>query len=173
MINITFVDDEDNVIGSGTKQEAQERGINHRVVRIFVKNSNEELLIQKRSANVAFPNLWDQSAGGHVDENEDYADAAPRELHEELGISNVSLILLGKYFTSGEGVSSSFKRFNAIFTTNYDGPISFNSTEVSDIKWISLLELKNWMQDKPEEFTKGFLDAFEYYMSQTSKLSRL
>ncbi len=169
MTNITFVDDADNVIGSGTKQEAQEHGINHRVVRIFVQNSNNELLIQKRSNNVSFPNLWDQSAGGHVDENEDYADAAPRELREELGISNVALTPLCKYFTSGEGVSATFKRFNAVFTTKYDGPITINDEEVSEVKWVGLVVLENWMKEKPDEFTKGFLQAFEYFIHEVNK----
>ncbi len=46
MVNIIFVDENDNVIGEGTKQEAWKKGIAHRIVRIFLFNSKGELLIQ-------------------------------------------------------------------------------------------------------------------------------
>ena len=77
MVNITFVDEQDNVIGAGSKQEAWTKGIYHRVSRIFLFNSKGELLIQKRSDNcVSLPGRWDQSAAGHVDEGETYLEAA-------------------------------------------------------------------------------------------------
>jgi len=66
---ITFVDENDQVIGSGTKQEAWQKGIIHRIVRIFLFNFKGELLIQKRADNISsLPGRWDQSAAGHVDE---------------------------------------------------------------------------------------------------------
>ena len=37
--NITFVDENDNIIGSGTKKQAWENGNIHRIARLFVFNS--------------------------------------------------------------------------------------------------------------------------------------
>ena len=67
MPKIVFVDKNDNVIGSGTREEALQKGIIRRIVRIFLFNSKGELLIQKRSSNVRLPGKWVQSVGGHVD----------------------------------------------------------------------------------------------------------
>ena len=45
MTNIVFVDENDNVIGAGTRREAVEKGIIHRIVRIFLFTLNLTLLI--------------------------------------------------------------------------------------------------------------------------------
>jgi 16S rRNA (adenine1518-N6/adenine1519-N6)-dimethyltransferase len=164
MTNISFVDDDDKVIGVGPRQQAKELGINHRVVRIFLLNSSHELLIQKRSSTVAFPNLWDQSAGGHVDEGEDYDTAAIRELNEEIGVKNVPLIRIKKYFTEEKAANHTMRRFNMLYTAIFDGIISIDNDEVSGTKWIALDELEQWMKQKPNEFTEGFVQAFEYYI---------
>jgi isopentenyldiphosphate isomerase len=52
MANIQFVDINDEPIGGGTKEEAHERGIRRRVIRIFLVNSNSEVLLQRRGDNV-------------------------------------------------------------------------------------------------------------------------
>lgn len=163
MSNITFVDDNDELIGYGTKKEAIAKGIAHRISRIFVFNSAGELLIQKRSPFVNVPNRWDQSAAGHVDEGEDYATAAARELEEEVGISGVPLKEVAKMYS--EELDDGFvkKRFNVIFTTKYDGNIKTNEREVSDYKWIKPEELERWMQDSPDDFTQGFLQNYKHF----------
>lgn len=91
MVKINIVNENDESIGAEDKDFAIEQGLIHQVVRIFVFNDKNELYLQKRGANQTFPNTWDQSAGGHVDEGETYEEAALRELQEELGISGVGL----------------------------------------------------------------------------------
>ena len=165
MAKITFVNDKDEIIGSGTKEEAWKNGNIHRIVRIFIFNSKGEMLIQKRSENVIlFPGRWAEPVGGHVDEGEDYVTAAKREAKEELGLENVELKEVKKYFTDGmrEG-GKIVKRFNMLFTANYDGKISFDKYEVSDVKWISLEELQKWMRERPKDFGDSFIESLEIY----------
>ena len=65
---ITIVDEENNVVGSTTRQEAQLKGLWHRIVVVLVFNSQGQLFIQKRSPHAeTSPNMWDHSAAGHVD----------------------------------------------------------------------------------------------------------
>lgn len=163
MSNITFVDKDDNIIGYGTKSEAKEQGIIHRVVRIYVVNSSGEILIQKRSAYVDIPYCWDQSAAGHVDEGEDYDTAASRELQEEVGIAGVPLTKVAKYYSEESDTNAVRKRFNTLYTATYDGDVQMNPREVSEIKWIQPAELEQWMHDKPQEFTQGFLESYKQY----------
>ena len=166
MTKITFVDKNDNVIGTGTRKEALERGIIRRIVRVFLFNSKGELLIQKRSLKVPLPGKWDQSVGGHVDAGEDYLKAAQRELQEELGIRDIPLKEIAKYYTEETDEKVINKRFNMLYSANYDGKINFNEGEISEIKWIALNKLEEWIKERPRDFTQGFIDSFNIYQNK-------
>ena len=162
--NITFVDENDKVIGAGTIKEARQKGIIHRVSRIFLFNSKGELLIQKRAARLTTsPGKWDQSAAGHVDEEEDYATAAKRELAEELGVENVALKEYGKsYSDETDDTDTVKKRFSMLYTGNYDGEVKPNAHEVSEVRWINPDELDTWMNERPTEFVASFIKNFRH-----------
>jgi len=166
MANITFVDENDEIIGYGNRSEAIEKGLAHRITRVFVFNMNGELLIQKRSLKVKLPGKWDQSAAGHVDEGEDYLTAAAREAREEIGLNNAELTEFGKFYTEEVDDGILKKRFNMLYITHFDGELMQDNDEVSEIKWISLKELEKWMAATPDDFTQGFLLTYGYYMKQ-------
>ena len=58
-------------------------------VGIVLLNDNNEVFVGKRIDNPE--NFWQMPQGG-VDENENFLDAAKRELEEETGIKNIKLI---------------------------------------------------------------------------------
>lgn len=161
MAYIAFVDENDNVIGAGTKQEATQNGIIHRVVRVFLTNSKGEILLQKRAEHIiASPGKWDHSVGGHVDEGETYDEAVKREMHEEIGVRNVPLVEVAKYYRDETDGGRVKKRFNVLYTGAYDGAINFDPDEVQDVQWIAPVELEAWMAERPQDFTRGCLYAY-------------
>ena len=84
---IPKINEQDEVIGETTIEEAVVNGWPRRVSRVFVFDESGNILLQKRSQTMlSYPGLWDQSAAGHVDIGEAYKDAAKRELYEELGL---------------------------------------------------------------------------------------
>jgi len=96
---LDIVDDNDVVVSKDTRENIWKRGLKHnvRVVNIFLFNSKNEVLIPKRSKNrKLFPGRYDFSCGEHLISGENYNDATIRGLREELGISNVKIIELGK-----------------------------------------------------------------------------
>lgn len=66
--------------------EAHRSGACHRVVQVWIMNSKNELLLQKRSANKdTRANCWYVSMGGHISAKESNELTILRELREELG----------------------------------------------------------------------------------------
>lgn len=83
------VDENDNVLGIATRKECHSNPkLIHRGVHIFIFNSDEKLLLQKRSIKKdLYKGYWSSSAAGHVKSGETYEQTAKTELKEELGIS--------------------------------------------------------------------------------------
>lgn len=87
-----MVDRADRVIGRATRQRMRSENLRHRCVWIFVFNSNQQLFVHQRTVSKdVYPGFWDVAVGGVVGAGESYADAAVRELAEELGIHAASL----------------------------------------------------------------------------------
>jgi len=162
-MKVVVVDSDDKVIGPMDRADAVKQGKIVRIARVFLFNSKRELFLQKRGPNVDFPNLWDQSVGGHVDEGEDYLDAAKREMQEEIGLEDVKLTEVAKYYTESEYVHGKFKRFNMLYTATSDMPLTLNPDEVADGEWIALSKLHQEIAEKPEKFTLGFIEAYRVY----------
>ncbi len=79
------VDENDEVIGVADKHVIERFGLNCRVAFVMLMRSDGRLLLHQRSENKrAYPLYWSGAAAGHVDAGETYADAASRELREEL-----------------------------------------------------------------------------------------
>jgi isopentenyldiphosphate isomerase len=167
MTDIQYVDDQDRPIGTGTKKEAREKGIRHRVSRVILINAKKELLISQRALHLrSNPGLWSVSAAGHVDAGESYETAAYREMKEEIGVENVVLKEIAYVYTEDANVDKP-KQFAKIYQGLYDGDVTLNPKEVSDSRWISMSELQEWIQHKPQEFTPGSLHALQIILKST------
>jgi len=87
---LDIVDVHDRVTGVASRGEIHARGLMHRSVHVLVFNSENSVLLQKRSMQKdQFAGMWDSSCAGHVESGQSYEETAPRELQEELGFSPV------------------------------------------------------------------------------------
>ena len=164
MTKITIVDEKDNVIGSEEREVAKQNGLIHRIFRVIIRHSKGQLFLQKRGKEQdTWPNRWDQSVGGHVDEGEDYDSAALREMGEELGINDISLNKLDKWYQEENMGGTILKRFNVLYGANYDGEIILAKGEISGGEWFDINKIKKWMEENPDNFTPGCIDTFERY----------
>lgn len=161
---IMIVDEHDVPIGEASMEEAQAKGLYHRIVRINLEDSAGRLLLQKRSPAVMSPNRWDHSAAGHVDAREDYMQAAERELQEELGI-RVKLQEIGSYQSKHVYGDKIFNRFNKVYRAviDVDTQVTLQPEEVSEVKWLTRDEIKHLMQDAPDQVTDGIVDTMNQF----------
>ncbi len=155
---VQIVDENDNVIGSEYLFDAIKMNAIRRASRIFVFDADGNFLIQKRSASVIKPLLFDQSVGGHVDEGETYYDAAVREMKEEIGLENCEL----------KEIVTSYKTldfFNTIYTTQVDvsTEIKFDSDEIDCVSWLPSEEVDSLVTETPELCTKGFVQIWKEF----------
>lgn len=146
------VDEFDRPIGRARRAEVHRCGLRHRSVHMLVFNAAGALFLQKRSlAKDNCPGLWDVSAAGHVEAGEDYADAAPRELAEELGC--VPAVppqpLFGLEATEGTGWE-----FVRVYRVEAEGPFVLDPVEIAEGRWFTPAEVDDWLQRRPQESTQ-------------------
>jgi len=103
-------------------------------VAIVVLSSDGRLLVHRRADHKdLYPGWWDLTAGGVVAAGETYADAAPRELAEELGISDATLTEL----TVARFDNDHAREICHIFHTVHDGPFHFDDGEIDEARWVT------------------------------------
>lgn len=153
------VDEEDRVIGSAARKKVHEDNLRHRAVHLLLFNDKGEVLLQKRSGRKdRHPFVWDSSAAGHVDSDEEYDFAAERELMEELGV-RTSLQRLGKLPAS----LKTGEEFIWIYTGQHEGPFPFNGEEISAVMFFAPEIVDRWSAHAPQEFAPGFLECWRVW----------
>ena len=159
------------VVGALPISEARAKGLIHRIARVMVLDpTRTEILLQKRASDSwTFPNAWDNSAAGHVDEGEDYLAAAKREMFEEIGYKAIKLKQLGKYYTENQQNSAQLvKRFNMVYETVAPTDTVFrpDHEEVSEVRWFTREEVMRLIHDSSDEVTDGLIDVMKRFYSK-------
>lgn len=162
---ITIVDENDQPIGQATKQEAWEKGLIHRIVRVMVTNSKGQVLLQHRTPTKdIYPDCWDCAVGGHVDAGEDYDAAVQHEVAEELGIAGLKPQELGSYRSDETHHGHRFNRFTRVYTAVTDQtPTQLEEGKIDGFKWFTLEEVKQLIHDHPDKVTDGLRQVIEKF----------
>lgn len=157
-----IVDESDRVVGQAPRSEVHANGRLHRAVSIFVFNSAGQLLVQMRTAwKDEYPSCWTSSASGHVSAGENYDDAAPRELEEELGLG-IPIERL-KHFAGGPETANEFTVLYKAVTDETPVP---DRNEIEYLDYMELNEIQQRITESPEEFTPPFRVMFDWYIRE-------
>ena len=167
---VVLVDKSDNQIGLMPKLEAHQKGILHRAFSIFLFNSENQILLQKRSLiKYHSAGLWTNTCCSHPRDGEDIIDAGKRRLYEEMGIKTE----LKKEFeftykeVLGNGLTE--HEFDHVLIGNFNGNPILNKDEVEDWKWMSLEEIEKDINENKEYYTVWFVIAFNYFYKNFKK----
>ena len=156
---LEVVDEDNRVTDRTTRSRIHKEQLRHRAVHIFLFNSRGELFLQKRAAQKdEFPGYYDSSAAGHVDPHESYADAAARELEEELGIT-AALKKIAEFPACRENGWE----FTVFYAAVSDDPVRINYAEIAEGGFYPVDEIANRLVQDESLFTPAFKTLFELY----------
>jgi isopentenyl-diphosphate delta-isomerase len=159
---VILVDENDVAIGKMEKLEAHQKGVLHRAFSVFIFNTKNELLLQRRALNKYHSaGLWTNTCCSHPRPKEETLEAANRRLKEEMGME-VSLTFKTSFIYKTEfdnGLTE--HEFDYVFFGNSnDNPI-INKEEVDSFEWVDIDALKEKINNLPNEFTSWFKIAVE------------
>jgi isopentenyl-diphosphate delta-isomerase type 1 len=176
---LILVDDNDEIIGYEEKMETHKQEKLHRAFSVFVFNRyDDQMLLHRRAAGKYHSGgLWTNACCSHPRKDENIRDAVLRRMEEELGLRlteedlNVSgafdrcggLCELGKFQYYQKYETCAEAEIDHVFYISLikeNIELYPNPEEISEIKWISVSELKKWLEERPQDFTAWFWKAF-------------
>lgn len=160
-----------------TRENCHLQGLYHKAVVLFIVNSKNEILLQRRSENKKmWPNMWDISAGGHVLAGEYGYQAAIREAEEELGISDVKtqeMLFIESCLShqeKGNIIDNMLNEYYIIYKDIDINKLQLQEEEVSEVKWFTIEEIEKMMNDGYKEITSktGVWDTLVTFIKYNS-----
>ena len=157
-------DENDRVIGQAPRSAVHAQKMLHRAVHVFVFNTRDELLLQRRSASKdEFPLTLTSSASGHLSAGEAYDQAAVRELHEEIGLTG-ELEELASFPASPE---TSYEHTRLFRLVSNDTPRP-DPGEILALETVTLAEAEMRLASNPDDFSPPLRVLLKWYLEQHS-----
>ncbi len=155
---IDIVNELDEVIGTSDVKTAHELRLHHRVIAVYVVNSNGKILLQE---HLSSEKRLDHSVGGHVESGEDYLAAAVRECREELNL-DAKLTRVCTFLPQVTNYNHHF----AVYECKVPEDWKFEpNDEVKVLHEFSLDEIQRMAEENPNQFTQGFLNTFPRFLA--------
>jgi isopentenyl-diphosphate Delta-isomerase len=158
---IDILDKDGNKTGiTKTKLDVHKDGDWHRASHIWILNSRNELLIQRRSPTKEnYPNLWDISVAGHISAGEDSIASALRESEEEIGVKLNRedfqyLFAIVEQVVLNNGTYTD-NEIHDVYLVRTDLDISstqIQEEEVAEIRFIDFRELEKMIATNADDF---------------------
>ena len=149
-----IVNEDDEVIGQQPRSVVHAKGLRHRAAHVLVFNTDGKVFLQLRSISKDNnPGVWDSACSGHVDAGESYADAAARELMEEIGLlPKTPLEPLFKI----DACEDTGQEFVWVYQTQSEGPFTLNTDEIDAGRWVSPEDVTKAVAETPEKYSPSF-----------------
>ncbi len=161
MDQVILVDESDRQVGVMEKMLAHQNAVLHRAFSIFILNSNNEMLLQKRaSGKYHSPGLWTNACCSHPAPGEDIMNAANRRLFEEMGFNTPLQKILEFTYKAVFDNGLTEHEFDHVFLGKYQGEIFPASNEVEDYEYFDVQTIQMRLITNPGQYTVWFHIAF-------------
>jgi 8-oxo-dGTP pyrophosphatase MutT (NUDIX family) len=126
---VVIVDADNKVVDQVPRSRMRSRHLTYRATYILVFNSEQQILVQKRTATKdMYPSYYDVAAGGVVTAGESYDESATREAQEELGLVGVSLTPHFDFYFE----DPSNRVWGRVYSCIYDGELVLQEEEIEE-----------------------------------------
>lgn len=180
---LLLVDNGDNVVGYGEKMDIHLKGNLHRAFSIFIIDPDENKMLLQRRAYGKYHSggLWSNACCSHPKKGEEIQATIIRRVKEELGvkldcIDSKSLRKLGKFEYYKSFGKYTEHEIDHVFISQIrckNLSLAPDKKEVSEIKWVEITELINWIKERPNDFTVWFPNAFNLVLKENKYRMRL
>ncbi len=158
---VILVDEKDQPCGLMEKMEAHQKGVLHRAFSVFIFNKQGEMLLQQRATEKYHSGgLWTNACCSHPLPGESTSSAATRRLKEEMGFETSLEKIFDFLYKASFDNGLTEHEFDHVYAGQYEGDINFDTSEVKDVCFKSMKEIKEDMERQPEKFTTWFRIAF-------------
>jgi isopentenyldiphosphate isomerase len=138
-----------------SRSDVHRLGKHHRAVHLYLFNSQNELLLQKRALTLDhYPGFFSLSVLGHINAGEFSSETVKREVEEELGLdpSPLKFDFLFSFFQEAI-LSETYidRQFNDVYIARADidaARINFDRTEVSEIKFVPFESFRDMVSNE-------------------------
>jgi isopentenyl-diphosphate Delta-isomerase len=162
MEEVILVNEADEQIGTMEKMEAHQKGLLHRAFSVFVFNSKNELLVQKRAlSKYHSPGLWTNTCCSHPRPGEKVLEAAKRRLNEEMYLNAELQFKTIFIYKTVFNTDMTEHEVDHVFTGISDDTPLPDPTEVAEYDWKPIPFLKEDLRQHPENYTSWFKIAVE------------
>ena len=157
----------DGTIRIADKIDAHRKGLRHKAISVFIFNTNNDILLQKRAAQKYHsPGKWTNTCCTHPDPGELPALAAERRLREEMGIACPLYELFTFSYNVKVGNDLIENEYDYVFYGFYDNNPSVNPDEISDWKWMSIQNLDQELAENPDAYSLWLQICFKRVIEQ-------
>lgn len=155
---LVLVDENDRVLGYENKDVCHNGdGVLHRAFSIFIFNTANELLLQKRNGGKRlWGGFWSNTCCSHPRKGETFEIATARRLKEEIGLSALMTYLYKFQYQARFSHLGSENELCYVYIGKTDQPPTANENEIEDWKYISFDDLNSTLNNNPHEFTPWF-----------------
>lgn len=152
---VILVDERDRPLGVEDKLAAhQGKGKLHRAFSIFILDSSNRLLLQKRaSSKYHCPGLWSNSCCSHPQPGAELLAEAQKRIQFELGFTTaLKEIGTARYRLVLENGMTEWE-LNHLLVGRYESSVEPNPEEVAECKWIAITDLKREVKQHKKIFS--------------------
>lgn len=150
------------------KMQAHLQGLRHKAVSVFVMQGSKTLLQRRALKKYHTPGLWTNACCTHPNWNETGLNCAVRRLNEELGIvGHTPTYQATIEYSADVGNNMIEHEVVELFVLQSNNVlVQPNPDEVMDLRWESLKDLYERINNEPEQFTPWLKIYLKKYATQ-------
>ncbi len=167
---VEVVNEDDQVLYETTLEECKKKGLLHRAVAVFLRNSQGQVLLQRRSISDDWlPGKWTVSCTGHVRAGENPSHGSSRELREELGIAASPAFLFKEVLPKITWSGLTEYEVAYAFDVKSDSKIQIDPGEVDQVRFLTPSACLALIQDRPEDLTPDTIILLQNYLQRSGE----